>query len=181
MPLVVMQCTSQYPCPPEAVGLNLIPLFRERYGCPVGLSDHSGTIYPGLAAAVLGVSVLETHVTFSRDMFGPDVSSSVTVAELRQLVDGIRFIERMNASPVDKTATAKALAPLRATFTKSVVARQDLPAGTVLQPSHLALKKPGGGMPPSQLSTLLGRRLRQDLRADELVQLADLEDLEEVS
>jgi N,N'-diacetyllegionaminate synthase len=181
VPIVVMQCTSQYPCPPEAVGLNLIPFFRERYHCPVGLSDHSGTIYPGLAAASLGISVLETHVTLSRDMFGPDVSSSVTVAELCQLVEGVRFIERMNASPVDKTATARELAPLRAIFTKSVVARQDLPAGTVLQLRHLALKKPGGGMPPSQLSTLLGRRLVQDLRADDPVEPNHVEALKEVS
>ncbi len=50
----VLQCTSSYPCPPERVGLNLIPFFRERYSCPVGLSDHSGTIYAGLAAAALG-------------------------------------------------------------------------------------------------------------------------------
>ena len=73
VPLTVLQCTSAYPCPPEKVGLNLIPFFRDRYGCDVGLSDHSGTIYPGLAAATLNIQVLEVHVTLSREMFGPDV------------------------------------------------------------------------------------------------------------
>ena len=86
VPLAVLQCTSLYPCPPELVGLNLIPEFRARYGCAVGLSDHSATIYPGLAAAALGIEVLEVHITLSREMFGPDVVASVTTAELRQLV-----------------------------------------------------------------------------------------------
>ena len=63
--LTVLQCTSAYPCPAEKIGLNLIPFFRERYQCSVGLSDHSGTIYSGLAAAVLGISVLEVHVALS--------------------------------------------------------------------------------------------------------------------
>jgi N-acetylneuraminate synthase len=70
IPLAVMQCTSSYPCPPEKIGLNLLAFFRERYGCPVGLSDHSGTIYAGLAAAALGSEVLEVHVTLGREMFG---------------------------------------------------------------------------------------------------------------
>ena len=122
VPLTVLQCTSAYPCPPEKIGLNLIPFFRERYGCGVGLSDHSGTIYPGLAAATLGIEVLEIHVTLSREMFGPDVPASMTILELRQLVEGIRFIEKMKANPVDKDTMAADMAPLRNLFTKSVVA-----------------------------------------------------------
>src|SRR5262249_4822376 len=107
VPIAVLQCTTAYPCPPERVGLNLLPIFRERYRCPVGLSDHSGTIFPGLAAAAMGCDVLEVHVTLSREMFGPDVPASVTTAELKQLVEGIRFIERMRPSPLDKHPAAR--------------------------------------------------------------------------
>src|SRR5437667_12254227 len=102
LPFAVLQCTSKYPCPPEQVGLNLLGFFRERYGCPVGLSDHSGSVYPGLAAVTLGAEVLEVHVTLSREMFGPDVAASGTTGELRQLVEGVRFIEGMQLHPVDK-------------------------------------------------------------------------------
>jgi N-acetylneuraminate synthase len=109
-----------YPTPPEQVGLNLVPYFRDRYDCPVGLSDHSGTIYPGLAAATLGIDVLEVHVALSREMFGPDVPASITTTELRQLVDGIRFIETMRANPIDKNVMGESLAPMRDLFTKSV-------------------------------------------------------------
>jgi N-acetylneuraminate synthase len=173
---MVLQCTSTYPCPPEQIGLNLLPVFRERYGCPVGLSDHSGTIYPGLAAAAIGCDLLEVHVTLSREMFGPDVPSSVTTAELKQMVQGIRFIERLRAHPVDKDAMAKELAPLRELFTKSVVARRDLPAGTVLERSQLTVKKPGTGIPASELMTLIGRRLARAVSTDQLLRREDVHD-----
>ncbi len=174
LPLVVLQCTSVYPCPPEKIGLNLVPFFRERYGCGVGLSDHSGVIYSGLAAATLGIEALEVHVTLSRQMFGPDVPVSITTAELRQLVDGIRFIERMNAHPLDKDAMAEELTPMRSLFTKSIVARIDLPAGTLLQDAHLTLKKPGTGIPAARLPELIGRTLRRAVKADQLLQERDL-------
>jgi N,N'-diacetyllegionaminate synthase len=174
-PFALLQCTSEYPCPPERVGLNVIPLLRTRYGCPVGLSDHSGTIFPALAAATLGISLLEVHVALSREMFGPDVSSSVTTTELHQLVEGIRFIETMMRHPIDKDAVAETMKPVRAVFTKSVVPSVDLPAGLVLRPEHLAVKKPGTGIPASRLADLLGMRLKRDLRADELLREDDLE------
>jgi N-acetylneuraminate synthase len=173
-PLAVLQCTSEYPCPPDKVGLNLLRVYRERYGCPVGLSDHSGTIFPGLAAVALGAEVLETHVTLSREMFGPDVAASVTTTEFRQLVEGVRFIEAMLANAVDKDRIAGEMGPMRETFMRSVVARVDLPASTVLRAEHLAVKKPGGGIPPSRLPELLGKRLRRAVRADERLDEADL-------
>jgi len=175
VPLAVMQCTSIYPCPPELVGINLIPIFRERYGCAVGLSDHSATIYPGLAAATLGIEVLEVHLTLSREMFGPDVVASITPAEMRQLVDGIHFIERMRANPADKDQLPESVTSLRSIFMKSVVARDDLPAGTVLREEHLATKKPGSGIPASELASVVGRRLRRAVGRDTLLAPEDLE------
>jgi N,N'-diacetyllegionaminate synthase len=171
----VFQCTTAYPCPPEKIGLNLIPFYRERYRCWAGLSDHSATIYPGLAAAALGMDLLELHVTLSREMFGPDVVASVTTAELQQLVEGIRFIERMRANPVDKDESAAETAPLRRLFTRSLVARQPLAAGTVLTREHLLIKKPGTGIPPDRLDHVLGRRLARAVTADQLLVPDDIE------
>ena len=175
LPLAVLQCTTAYPCPPERIGLNMIPFFRGRYQCCVGLSDHSGTIYPGLAAATLGVEVVEVHVTMSRGMFGPDVPASITMEELRDLVDGIRFVEKMRANPVDKDAIAGEMAPLRAIFTKSLVAHAALAAGTVLTEAHLAMKKPGTGIPADRLPEVIGRVLRRRLEPDQQLHLDDLE------
>jgi N-acetylneuraminate synthase len=174
-PVAVLQATSAYPCPPERVGLNLLPVLAQRYDVPVGLSDHSGTIFPSLAAVILGASILEVHVTLSRDMFGPDVPASVTTAELAELVRGVRFLERAVWSPVDKDAVAAELGELRRQFTRSVVAAADLDAGTVLSEAHLALKKPAGGLPPERLPELVGRRLRRPVAADAQLNEDDVE------
>jgi N-acetylneuraminate synthase len=122
----------------------------------------------------LGIDMLETHVTFSREMFGPDVRASITTEELSRLVEGIRFTEMMMTNPVDKEEMARELESLRNTFTKSVVARQDLPAGTILQEKHLTLKKPGTGIPAARLPELIGRRLKQTVTADSLLSDDDL-------
>ena len=178
--LMVMQCTTAYPCPPEKIGLNMIPFFRERYGCAVGLSDHSGTIYAGLAAAALGIEALEVHVAFSREMFGPDVPASVTTGELKQLVEGVRFIEKMRSHPVDKDAFANEAAPLRNLFTKSIVAAMDLKAGMILEEKHLALKKPGTGLAAEKLPDLIGRRLLRDIQLDEQIVEQDIQPYKEL-
>jgi N-acetylneuraminate synthase len=173
-PVAVYQCTTAYPCPPEKIGLNLLPELRERYGCPVGLSDHSGTIFAGLAAITMGADLLEVHVTFSRECFGPDVPASVTTAELRQLVEGARFIERALSSPVDKAAMATELTELRRLFGKSVVALRDLPAGHHLTEADLGLKKPGTGIPAGRLDRVLNRTLKRAVAADTLLSEEDL-------
>ena len=175
VPLAILQCTTAYPCPPEKVGINIISDFRERFKCAVGLSDHSGTIYPGLAAAAFGIQLLEVHVTFSRAMFGPDVPASITMDELSKLVEGIRFIEKMMANPIDKEMIAGEFSELRATFTKSIVTRNNLKAGKVLKADDLTLKKPGTGIPASRLPEIIGRRLRRSLTADTLISESDLE------
>lgn len=174
LPLTVLQCTTSYPCSPADIGLNLLSVFRSRYRCPVGLSDHSGTIFPGLAAVTLGIQVLEVHVTLSREMFGPDVTASVTTAELKQLVEGVRFIEAMKRAPADKDQQAARLQPVRSLFTKSIVAKESLPAGTTLSPDQLALRKPGTGIPADRIDSVIGRRLLRDIEGGELLRETDL-------
>jgi len=174
-PLAVLQCTTAYPCPPDKIGLNMLSELRQRYACPVGLSDHSGTIYPGLAAATLGANLLEIHVVFSRECFGPDTPASVTTAELKQLVEGVRFIEQMQAHPVDKDAMAEDMTALRQTFGKSLVASADLEAGRQLQAGDIALKKPGTGIPAARYNEFVGRVLRRAVVRNELIVEDDVE------
>lgn len=175
-PVALLQATTSYPTPPEKLGLNVIGELRERYGIPVGLSDHSGTLYAGLAAHALGARFLEVHVTLSPYMFGPDVSSSIRIEQLADLANGLRFLGRAFAHPVDKKSIAEEMAPLRSIFQKSVVARTDIPAGTVLRREHLTLKKPGTGVPPAQLESLIGKRLTRPLKADEQIRVEHLSD-----
>ena len=175
VPFLLLQATTAYPCPPERVGLKLIPFLRSRYDCPVGLSDHSGTIYAGLAAAALGIEMLEVHVTLSKEMFGPDVPASVTTQELGTLVEGVRFIEKAMHSPFDKDSVAEELAPLHSLFSRSVVVNRSLPKGTELILDYLIAKKPGTGIPASAMDQLVGRRLARNVPADHILQQDDLE------
>ena len=173
-PLCVFQCTTQYPSPPEAIGLNVLGELRDRFDCAVGLSDHSGTIFPGLAAATHGIEALEVHIALSRDGFGPDVVASLVPDEFAQLVAGVRFIEKMNAHPADKTSIPDSVLENRKIFLKSVVAACDLAAGTVLTRAHLAAKKPGTGVPAAELDEFIGRTLARDISRDELLAYQDL-------
>jgi N-acetylneuraminate synthase len=141
----------------------------------VGLSDHSGKIFPGLSAATLGANMVELHVVFSKECFGPDVHSSVTIDELRQLVEGIRFIDRALANPVDKDAMASELSELRTMFGKSVVVVRDLSAGHSLTSSDLTVKKPGTGVPAARLTEMVGRKLACPVVANTLLREEDLQ------
>lgn len=174
-PVAVMQCSSSYPTTPEELGLNMLAEYRERYACPVGLSDHSGTIFAGLAAATLGADLLEVHVTFSREMFGPDVIASLTTSEFAQLIEGVRFIERARACPIDKEAIEPDIEKLRNMFTKSLFVIQDLSVGTRLEREHLTAKKPGTGIPVDQIDQVIGRRLVAEVKRGRMLKPDDLE------
>lgn len=171
----LLQCTSKYPSGPEDAGLNVLTEMKARYGAPVGLSDHSGTIFPSLAAVALGADVLEVHVTLSRRAFGPDQASSVTIDELALLCRGAEFLRTARAHPVDKDAMARELAPVRAVFSKSAVAARSLPVGHRIGPGDLAARKPGTGIPAARIPDLEGRVLRRAVPAGALLQEADLE------
>jgi len=173
--VVLFQTTTAYPCPPEKVGLNVIAQLRDRYRAPVGLSDHSATIFAGLAAVSLGANLLEVHVAFTRECFGPDVVASVTVDELATMMKGIRFIESALANPVDKDEMAAQLSDLKQLFGKSIVAARDLPQGHRLAVADLAYKKPGTGIPAARRDELVGRSLRRPIAADTQLREDDLE------
>lgn len=175
VPYALLQCTSAYPCPAERIGLNVIEEFRNRYGCAVGLSDHSATIFPGVVAASLGIQVLEVHITLSRHMFGPDVVASITPRQLSALVDGVRFAEKMRNNPVDKTKISEAMQEMRNIFGKSAVASRDLPAGTRLRREHISAKKPGHGIRAEKIPKLIGKRLLRDIKADSVFDNRDFE------
>ena len=111
----------------------------------------------------------------ARRCSAPDVAVSVTTTELKRLVEGIRFIEKMKANPIDKDAAAAETDPMRQLFTKSVVTSMDLSAGTVLKKDHLTIKKPGTGILAEQIDQVVGRRLQRDVKADQLLDKDDLE------
>jgi N-acetylneuraminate synthase len=166
--VTVMQCTSEYPTPPEHVGLNVLGELRERYGKPVGLSDHSLGNYAAFAAVALGAIVVEKHFTLSNESYGPDAALSMEPDELEDLVEGIRSIETMLANPVDKN-DLDGLREMKLVFEKSVVSTREIPAGTQISREALAAKKPGTGIPARKLDHVVGRTARVLIPEDSVI------------
>jgi len=173
VPLMVVQCTSEYPVPYERVGLNVMQEMAERYQVPVGLSDHSLTNYAVFAAVTLGAAVIEKHFTFSRKMYGSDARHSLEPDEMTDLVQGVRAIETMLAHPVEKRSDR--YQEMKDIFEKSLVAQVDIPAGTTLTRDLVAIKKPGTGISAARLYTFLGKTLKHDVKTDQLLSERDFE------
>lgn len=173
-PYAVFQCTTAYPNSFENVGLNVIDEMLNRYECPIGLSDHSGTIYPALAAVSRGAKMVEVHVTMSEYMFGPDVSSSLTIEQLKQLVEGVRAISTMNNNPINKNTLKKEYADLKQIFAKGIYVKQRIEKGEVISFEKISIRKPLAGISAESYETVLGKIAGRDLEIGKAVQVEDL-------
>jgi len=172
--IVLMQCTSEYPCLYENVGLNLIQEFKQRFDLLVGLSDHTLTIYTAIAAVVLGACVIEKHFTLSKRMYGPDAKFSLTPKEFKQMVEGIRAIETALSHPMDKDDIER-FDSMRKTFQKSIVSVVDIPRGTEIREDMISIKKPGDGLHPRYFSEIIGKKTLRDISMDSLIHKEDVD------
>jgi N,N'-diacetyllegionaminate synthase len=168
--LTLFHCVSLYPNPPESIALEEIVKLRATFSVPIGFSDHSGEIYPCLLAVYLGAVAVEVHITFSKEAFGPDTSSSLNLGQLEELVRGISFVEKMLECQTDKDKTAAELKGQKILFSRSIVAAQDISAGEIISDNNLALKKPGTGLPEDQLSQVIGKIAQRNIGKNELIQ-----------
>jgi sialic acid synthase SpsE len=170
--LVVLQCTSNYPCPPELVNLRAMAAMGERLGVPYGLSDHTPGVWTSVAAVALGAVVVEKHFTLSKRLYGPDHHASLTPEELGRLVEGVREVEAAMGSGLKERDAS--LDPARATFEKSIVARMRIPEGAVLEQGMLTTKRPGNGISALRIGEVVGRTTARELEPDHQLEEADL-------
>jgi N-acetylneuraminate synthase len=171
----ILQCTTSYPTRPENYGLNVIRELKERYKVPVGYSDHSAKIETCIAAAALGAEILEFHAVFNRQMFGPDASSSLEIAEIQQLVSAVKNISTALKKPVEKSDNTT-FNDLKNIFEKSLAVNKDLPAGHILTFEDLESKKPKGfGIDASNFREVIGRNLSRKLVQWDFLNQRDLE------
>jgi N,N'-diacetyllegionaminate synthase len=159
--LVLLHCTSSYPTPPEDVNLRQIRSLAERYDCAVGFSDHTDGIVAALAAVALGACFLEKHFTLDKGLPGPDHRFSADPEEIAALVGSVRTLERSLGTEVIGPAGSELEG--RRDYRLSCVAARALTAGSVLDEADITFRRPGTGIPPSQVDSLLGRRLLADV------------------
>ncbi|HOD09599.1 MAG TPA: N-acetylneuraminate synthase family protein [Flavobacterium sp.] len=158
----ILQCTTAYPTKPEQYGLNVISELKKRYDVPIGFSDHSAKVATGIAAVTLGAEILEFHVVFHRQLFGPDAIASLTIEETKQLVDDVAAIYLAQNHVISKD-TNEQFKELKAIFEKSLAINKNLPKGHSITFDDLESKKPKGfGIPASDFQKVIGAKLKND-------------------
>jgi N-acetylneuraminate synthase len=170
--LVLLHCVSIYPPEYDSIRLLNIPMLRDAFDVPVGFSDHTlGTSIP-LAAVALGACIIEKHFTIDPDMEGWDHAISADPGELRTIVEeGAHVWAALGGG---RRVVTAAEVEKRARFRRSLVVRRDLPVGHALREDDLTAKRPGTGVSPADLDHVVGRSLRTDKRADDVVRWEDL-------
>jgi len=170
-PFALMHCTSTYPTPYEHVQLDCIPALKQKYGVPVGFSDHTLGSFMAFAAVTDGANLFEKHFTMSRTLPGPDQRGSMEPAELADLVRGIRSIERARGA-------VKQIQPgeqdVRNMAHHSVVSIRDIAAGATIAPEDVWAKRPGTGIPARQLGDVVGRVAARAISKDRLITWDDV-------
>lgn len=161
--LVLLQCVSSYPADPAHANLRAMATMAAAFRVPVGFSDHMLENEASLAAVALGASVIEKHLTLDRTDRGPDHAASLDPSGFAALVRGLRIVEAALGDGVKRPTPAEA--DVARVARRSVVLVRDLPAGAVLEASHLALLRPGTGIEPGALPLVVGRRLARSLPA----------------
>ena len=159
--LVLLKCTSTYPATPENSNLLTIPHMRQLFGCQVGLSDHTLGIGASVAAVAHGATLIEKHVTLSRSDGGVDSAFSLEPDELNSLViETERAWQSLGSVAYGPREDEKE----SLIFRRSLYVGEDMQAGDVLSAENLCCIRPGLGLAPKYLDTVMGRRIRQEVK-----------------
>lgn len=168
--LVVFQCTSKYPTPFNEVGINIIGKIKEKWNVKVGLSDHSIGIDSAIVAICFGANAIEKHIVFSKEMFGPDVTSSITFSELSDLSrfrnNFLKIIEK-----VDKDKISMELKKERKIFGRSLGLNKAFRKNEIIHERDFCFRKPAGGLLWNDRLGLIGKRLNKDVELGELIRM----------
>jgi N-acetylneuraminate synthase/N,N'-diacetyllegionaminate synthase len=174
----LLHCVSSYPAAPEDCNLRAMNVLRERFGTPVGWSDHTEGIAVAEAAVALGADIVEKHITLDRSMTGPDHAASIEPREFAELVRGVRTIERALGEPVKRPAESER--EIAAVARKSLHWRRAILPGTSIDSDDLIALRPGTGIPPSKADQIVGQTVVNATVAGTMVKPEDLADLSRV-
>jgi N-acetylneuraminate synthase/N,N'-diacetyllegionaminate synthase len=165
VPIILLQCTTNYPSPPEDANLRAMVTMREALGLPVGYSDHTQSPTCCVAAVALGAVMIEKHFTLDTSLPGPDHSSAAAPEEFAALVARVRETERaLGSGRKEPSAAEWANAPA---MRRSIVASRSIAAGEVITAEDLTLKRPGTGLAPRHWNEIVGLKAPRDIAPDE--------------
>ena len=163
--IILLECTSSYPAPPESINLLNVDFLRDTFSVPSGFSDHTIGIHHSVAAVARGAKFIEKHFTLDRNMDGPDHKLSADIKEMKKLVTSIRETEislksnrKMSISSYEKEA--------REIGRKSVIANKTIKKGEIISQNNTILKRPGKGIKPEETQFLFGRKAKNVIKID---------------
>jgi len=165
--VTILHCVTQYPAPFAAVNLRAMDTLASAFGLPVGYSDHTLGIEASIAAVARGASVIEKHFTLDRSLPGPDHVASLEPAELKQLVTAIRHVEQALGSSLKQPDAQEA--GNRAVARRSIVATRNIKQGEIFTYDMLTSKRPGTGISPLDIWSLVGQPAHRDYCVDEMI------------
>lgn len=169
--IIVLHCTTNYPCPPDEVNLKAMNVMEKELGVPVGYSDHTlGTQVP-IMAATLGAVVIEKHFTLDTSLPGPDHACSLEPEELGQMISAVRLVKVFMGSS-KKMPTIHEIA-IMASVRKSVVTVRAIKKGELFTKDNIAIKRPAGGLKPELYSRIIGSKSTRTLSADHIISHKD--------
>ncbi len=164
--ITVLQCTTNYPSNIEDANLNCLRTIRQACEVKVGYSDHVMGNHACFAAVALGATVIEKHFTLDKNMAGPDHSCSCDFIDLKELIYGIREIEKSLGSRIKKP-TSTELKNAKG-MKRSIVAKVDIKKGEKIKKEHLVFKRPLGGLEINYYDLIIGKKSTKDIKADSL-------------
>lgn len=173
--IVVMQCTLKYPTPPEYANFNVIKTYKKEFPFKViGLSDHTLGSQSSILAAAMGAEVIEKHFTVDKTLGeSADHWLSVDPKELKEIVDGVRFLETLRGQKEKNVTTAEK--ETRELDKRSIVTAGNIPAGTVITREMITFKRPGTGIEPKKLHMVIGKVAKEDLPDDKILEWTDFQ------
>lgn len=165
--VILMHCVSSYPAPIEEVNLKVIHTLEKAFNVPVGFSDHTQSSLTSVIAATMGAKVIEKHFTLDKDMEGPDHKASADVTDFKEIVDGIRSMEKMKGFPMKKMVESEK--EIRINYRKSIFAKEKILKGNTITLDNITIKRPGNGIQPKYIDKILGKKVKRDINPDEMI------------
>ena len=159
--LALMKCSSAYPAKPEEMNLRTMQDLKERFGVPVGLSDHSMGAFSAATAVAMGANLIEKHFCISRAVKNPDSSFSMEPQEFREMVEQVREVEKAMGTVQYGVSRQE---ESNACFRRSLFVVEDIAAGEVLTPEKIRSIRPAYGLKPKYYQEVLGRTAKRSLR-----------------
>lgn len=171
--VALLHCVSIYPAELEDVNLRAIDTLRDRFDVPVGFSDHTVGLLASIVATGRGAALIEKHLTLDRSLPGPDHAASLTPATFAELIDAIGRTWTALGDGVKRPRDGER--EIMRVARRSLVTSRPLSAGHVLTLDDLDAKRPGTGLSPMMIDTVVGRRLAGDLEGDHVLRPTDVD------